>query len=639
MSKALNELFTERYEAPQDLPEQITARYEILSCLKHTEQRRVYLIKDNVDGRRLILKYASGKNGELLEREHRIVSTLKENGVSCSLLTEPVCFFREGDVSYYIREYVEGKTLCSIVEENGPFSQKDAFGIITQLCRQIHILHTQEKPVICRDINPNNVLLCNDGSLRIIDLDSARFYDRRLTTDTICVGTNEMAAPEQFGYTQTNVRTDVYVLGMLLLYISTGSYDRYAPISRRLKRIIAKSTAFDPEERYGSMTEMRRALSQHYRSAVRIAAFAAAAAVICVSVAIGIRIGSEAPADITGTSSEATAQRQEAEFVSAAIENAVRRSLGKAEAEPLYLDELPQVDTLIITGNRVFDSWDALDVFHTEALNSYAAMLRTEEPLCTDDLKLLTGLRYLALDKQGLTSVPDLTGMKLEKLSLMDNELTSLAGIEACSGLKELHLSSNYDLTDISAVSQLSELKTLILSCCVSLNSAEAFKGLPLETLHINYTDISHIDDIGEMTTLRTLMCDDLDAETLSEIARLNGIKYLDLTECRSIKSISQITTMKGLEMLYIGNCPNFSDLSGISELRQLDSLLVNNTALTALPSELAYCNIRTLELRSNDIADYSILADCPSLQLLIVDMDKHDAILELLSGTDITVN
>ncbi len=252
--------FSEQYEAPTFLHEKITAEYKILSCLKHTDERQVYLLSRLCDNNKFILKCGTGINGELLRREYDIVSKLTGKEKEFSAMPKPVDYFHSDGKHFYIRQYAEGKTLASMIEKGVQFSEKEICRIMGLICEQVHLLHSQNPPVICRDINPRNVIICNDGTPKIIDLDSLREYDKSASSDTICIGTKEMAAPEQFGYTQTNVRTDIYVLGMLLVYISTGTYDKYVKMPAHISKIAAKSTSFNPEDRYASALHMKRAL-------------------------------------------------------------------------------------------------------------------------------------------------------------------------------------------------------------------------------------------------------------------------------------------------------------------------------------------------------------------------------------------
>lgn len=632
----INEIFNEKYNASYALPEKITLEYEVVSCLKYTEERQVYLITEKDTKQRLILKCGTGKSGELLRREYDIISELKARNVECSMLLMPIDYFRIENTHYYIREYAEGKTLASRVEKGINFTEKDSFDIIAQLCKEIHILHAQNPPVICRDINPRNVLICNDGSLKIIDFDSARYFNKSATSDTNCVGTKEMAAPEQFGYTQTNVRTDIYVLGMLLLYISTGTYDRYTEMPDKLKKIVAKSTAFNPEDRYPSVLKMYKALVSKPKKKALTAVLAAAAVALLAAAAV---IFTSQDSFLPESFISGSLFRKEAVFVSSEIEQAVRLQLEKNEDEPLYMDEVAEVDTLIISGFRIFSSWDALDTLHNEGIDSYGAMPRDESPLPLTDLKMLTGLRFLALEKKGLTEMPDLSGLELEKLSLMDNELVYVSGIEQCTKLETVLLSGNYNLRDISPLSQLHNLTELNLSCCVSLESVDPVVDLPLERLYMNYTDVKHVENIDRLNKLKILRFANLDKETLEKLADITSIEELDIAECDALTDISHFMNFEKLEAIYIGDCNNFASIDGISQLRSLRFLTIHNTPLAIIPEEIAATGVENMSLSNNKITDFTPLSGIVGGTTLYLDAEAQKIAAEQLAGTGISIN
>lgn len=293
--KDITEIFSEEYKAPEFLHSKISEKYRILSCLKYTKERQVYLLERRKDKEKFILKCGNGRNGDLLKREYDIVGELADKSKD---LLRPIDYFSVDDRHFYIREYAEGRTLSSMIERGVRFSETEICFIMGEICNQVHFFHSQNPPVICRDINPQNIIICEDGKPRIIDLDSLREYDKSASSDTICVGTKEMAAPEQFGYTQTNVRTDIYVLGMLLVYITTGTYDKYQKMPVHIGRIAAKSTSFNPADRYSSALAMKKALisRRKIKPAVILSCIAAA---IIVTASIILILHNDIQADYT----------------------------------------------------------------------------------------------------------------------------------------------------------------------------------------------------------------------------------------------------------------------------------------------------------------------------------------------------
>ncbi len=169
-----------------------------------------------------------------------------------------------------IMEHVDGETLADAVYRCDP-SLALACDVFPRLCDAVRELHEAfDPPIIHRDLKPSNVMLTRD-SLTIIDFGIARTYDEQAEEDTRRFGTRAYAPPEQFGFGQTDVRSDVYALGMLLYFClaektpdakarKEGFRDAGAP--EPVRSVIVHATAFDPDDRYGSVLELERAFSE-----------------------------------------------------------------------------------------------------------------------------------------------------------------------------------------------------------------------------------------------------------------------------------------------------------------------------------------------------------------------------------------
>ena len=166
-----------------------------------------------------------------------------------------------------VMECLQGQTLREYVESEGSGVDMAA-QVVPQLCDAIAELHESfSTPLIHRDIKPSNVMVCS-GQVKLIDLGIARVYRTDATRDTVRYGTPGYAPPEQFGYEQTNVRSDVYALGMTVAFCLIGE-DPTAELRERafadpriplpLQQVLTKATQFDPNNRYGSARELKRA--------------------------------------------------------------------------------------------------------------------------------------------------------------------------------------------------------------------------------------------------------------------------------------------------------------------------------------------------------------------------------------------
>lgn len=184
----------------------------------------------------------------------------------------------DGDGTFLIvMDYIEGRTLEGIIREQGVQEQAEVISWAKQLGDVMAYLHSQNPPVIYRDMKPANIMLKPDGKVMLIDFGTAREFKETGTADTTCLGTKGYAAPEQYGgHGQTDVRTDIYGLGATLYHLLTGHnpgdppYELYPirhwnpNLSSGLEEIILKCTQKNPEDRYQSCGELLYAL-EHYR--------------------------------------------------------------------------------------------------------------------------------------------------------------------------------------------------------------------------------------------------------------------------------------------------------------------------------------------------------------------------------------
>ena len=181
--------------------------------------------------------------------------------------------FEQGGKVYLVMEYVPGETLLSFLMREGlPQPQARVFEWARQLCDALDYLHTQIPPIIFRDLKPANIMLTPNGQVKLIDFGIARLFKPGQAKDTQAFGTVGYSAPEQYGKGQTDARSDVYSLGVLLHQLLTG-YDptetpfRLPPASQvnpslplPLSDALGVATNSDPDRRFASIAALRAAL-------------------------------------------------------------------------------------------------------------------------------------------------------------------------------------------------------------------------------------------------------------------------------------------------------------------------------------------------------------------------------------------
>ena len=155
-----------------------------------------------------------------------------------------------------VTEYVEGRVLSA--ERPMPESEVRMIGI--SLFSALNELHKNN--IIHKDIKPSNIMLTNDGTVKIIDYGISRTFKPGMTSDTVNFGTRGYAPPEQFGFAQTDFRSDIYAAGVVMHDLATGgkTIDRLSEYSGSLKPVIQKCVSLDPAMRYSSAEDAKRAL-------------------------------------------------------------------------------------------------------------------------------------------------------------------------------------------------------------------------------------------------------------------------------------------------------------------------------------------------------------------------------------------
>lgn len=180
----------------------------------------------------------------------------------------------DGDGSFLIvMDFIEGKTLSSIIKEYGAQPENSVIDWAKQLCEVLGYLHSRTPAIIYRDMKPSNVMLKPDGNVVLFDFGTAREYKSQNLEDTVCLGTRGYAAPEQYGgHGQTDGRTDIYCLGATMYHLLTGHNPSESPykmypirqwdpsLSPGLEKIILKCTQENPMDRYQSCAELLYAL-------------------------------------------------------------------------------------------------------------------------------------------------------------------------------------------------------------------------------------------------------------------------------------------------------------------------------------------------------------------------------------------
>lgn len=242
-------------------------RYQVTGLTYLDDMSFVYQVKDLSDtppSTWVMKEIRSDINGDLFRSfSHRNIPRIRDR-------------LEEGERAYLVMEYTPGETLDKVlVQHNGPIEEKEVLAWAVEICDALDYLHTRNPPVIHRDVQPGNIMIANDGTVRLIDFTIARTYKLGKARDTIPMGTAEYAPLEQFGTAQTDGRTDIYALGATMYNLLTNKHTDFVrlpgdpepvsainpKVSRQTSDIIKRAMQKDRSQRYQSAAEMRQAIA------------------------------------------------------------------------------------------------------------------------------------------------------------------------------------------------------------------------------------------------------------------------------------------------------------------------------------------------------------------------------------------
>lgn len=218
-------------------------KYEELSILSDTEKCKTVLMR-NMDTGELVVQKAMHKSAfpiycQLKEIRHKNIV----NVIEC---------FDDGDKCTAIEEYINGKKIDNYCADK-KITIKECVQLGVEICNGLEVIH--KKGIVHRDIQPKNIIISNEGTLKLIDFDISRKSGGNKQKDTELLGTVGYAAPEQYGFSQTSNRSDIYSVGVVFKEIF--QMKGFLP-NEKLDKIIDKCMEIDPQNRYASVRELRK---------------------------------------------------------------------------------------------------------------------------------------------------------------------------------------------------------------------------------------------------------------------------------------------------------------------------------------------------------------------------------------------
>ena len=220
--------------------------YEEVALLKESSRGSVRSIRHKATGRMFILRRFAG-NPEVYQK-------LLE--VSCPNLPTVYEVAAGEKDNLVLEELIQGDTLDFLLQ-GALFTPEETRRIVKQLCRGLWVLHSLG--AVHRDIKPENVILRGSDAI-LIDFDAARLHKEENTADTQILGTTGFAAPEQYGLSQSDLRADIYSLGILINVMLTGEHPSKKQAGGKLGRVVERCTRVNPEKRYQTVLRLMEEL-------------------------------------------------------------------------------------------------------------------------------------------------------------------------------------------------------------------------------------------------------------------------------------------------------------------------------------------------------------------------------------------
>jgi len=181
-------------------------------------------------------------------------------------------FFEYDGFYYLVTDFIEGKTLDSLVTSHPFLEGKKVLDWSLQLYDIFEYLHRRNPPIVYRDLKPQNVMIDEAGDLHLIDFGIARVFKENQKNDTYPMGSAVTASPEHYGGRQTDERSDIYTIAATIHYLLTGGLCRShalfefpsarsvnEEVTEALEKVLEKALSIEPDERFSTIGEMRRA--------------------------------------------------------------------------------------------------------------------------------------------------------------------------------------------------------------------------------------------------------------------------------------------------------------------------------------------------------------------------------------------
>ena len=667
------------------LPAEMQNCWTVDEFLKEGEDSCTVLVKETATGIFCVLKWGRKIQAEMLQNEMEILQKLTEMGLTG--IPKAYRIFEENGGVYFLREYIEGTPLSQMVMQKGGIQERELCKISLKICQAVENFQKLEDPMIHRDIKPENIVGTPTGETVFIDFGTMRSYKKDSQRDTFVVGTRGTAAPEQYGYRQTDQRTDVYAIGQTMLYMVTESYEldqlSECKISRKLKKIIEKACSFEPDKRYADAAELRKAIEkcqEDNRKVVHKKAGAAAGLITVAGILAVFLSNTGILTDITSPKSQVLAESMDTEspqntdvvpdvenepdtknepdvtnkpvtaneqdveqtepvtFKEEMIETAVRRELNLSEDDTITTEMLENVKQIRIVGKEILDEGDNFWGIgnRVEGKDSDFGSARGNITDLTD-LTMMKNLETLALCNQEIEDISALENLPLKELYLNKNKITDFSVLTGLTNLDLLCILEN-PAEDLSVLKECSSITRLNIES-MKLADIDFLGQMNLNILYMNNAEIKdgNMKPLLEINNLQELCIGDVPEEMAEVLAQMSELKGLIMWGGNTVlKNLEPLKGMESLEFLAVGS--PVSSLEGIENFPNLYALSIGFSFITDLTPVFEAEQLHYIDISNAAIDSYEPLLEHPTLVQVQCTEEQKKEILELKSSPDFEI-
>ena len=211
----------------------LNEKYDILDTLSESDKCAVFNAHSKINGDKIIVRVMYNAAAGALKALPQIRNPY---------VTQVLDVIQDGSDVVVIEKFIEGVTLRQYLDDGWNLTEAEIHTVFIQLCQALLAIHRES--IIHRDIKPSNIIINNKNAV-LIDFDVARRHDPQQSADTVYMGTKGYAAPEQYGFSQTDRRSDIYSLGVVIKELLGDRLNTAA-----YKDVVEKCTQFDPINRY-----------------------------------------------------------------------------------------------------------------------------------------------------------------------------------------------------------------------------------------------------------------------------------------------------------------------------------------------------------------------------------------------------